>query len=213
MKKINIYILMVLLLVGVVFSAPPTETFAGGLTLEVLSYDYHPLDTDYYLHTHLYNTASGVIVDPDTVNCSYHVYSEATQFNHVLVGILTAYGAGMSDTIDSTVFNETGDYAILLWCEEPIQTGGKNGGFVKYFFTVYEDDKTSSNYFEIISLIAIVLLLVVALVTGINVLGIVTSIGIIIYGLTFILSSILIGTLVLTGGLLLALYFATRQAE
>lgn len=214
MNKINIYILLLLLLVGGVFAIPAVDNFAGGLTLELNDYPFHPINEDYFLHTHLYVTDTGVVTNSTESECFYHLYSENVNWEHLIFnGSMGVYGIGFSDTINGSYFNETGDYSFLIWCDEPVEPQAKQGGYEKFYFTVYEDEKSPTNYFEIIGLLAIVLLLVVAFVTGINIMGVITSIGIIIYGLTFMLSSILIGTLVLAGGLLLALYFATRQSE
>lgn len=199
-------------MMAISFGLPSPDVFAGGLTLETLTYEYHPINTPYYVHTHLYNTESGVVLDPNTINCSFHLYGENVNWQHILNnGTLEPVGIGLSTTINESYFTESGDYAILLWCEEPLAQPSKTGGFIKYYFTVYEDEKNFNYFFELVGIIAIILLVAVAIILKQSIIGIISSIGVIIYGITLFSSSTLFGVVVLIGGLLLALYFGLLQ--
>ena len=214
MKKILIILtLLLVVMLSVAYAHKPEVVILdAGLTLTPVTYDYHPIDTPFFLHTNVYNTTNGVILDSNSTTCGYSLYSEKANWNTVTVGNLTADYVGMSVTINESFFNTTGDHSILIWCEYPTSEPYELGGFSNFYFTTYENEKEFNYFVEIVTLLSMVLLLTVAIATKNNLLGIITSIGLMIIGIYAFSMSMLIGIILSIGALLLALYFGFRDA-
>lgn len=213
----NIYMvgLVFLLLLSIGFSAPQTQSFDNELIIETLQYEYHPYNTTYYLHGHIHSGITGVRLNPLDVTCNYHLYAEYDNWQHVNTGVLAPFGAGMFADINASEFLNTGEYAIMMWCESLDTTVNPSklfGGFVRYFFTVSEPEtETTSLSLLVISLIIMILVMIAGLVFKQNILGIVGSLGLLIVGIMFIPTSYVIGIVVLVTGLLLSLVFVFRS--
>jgi hypothetical protein len=218
MKKILLFGMLFLLMLSVAFALPPTERLAGGLTIETLSPETHYANTDFFLHSHVYDTETGVIVNNTDLECFYHLYSENINWEHLDIGELSPVGVGMSKTLNASLFNETGEYAILLWCDQPVPPSEKEGGFVKFFFNVVNENSNNNNNvvgidLSLLTLIVLILAIVLAIAINNGVIGIVASIGVLAQGLYYVLDSVLLGVITIVIGLILALYFATKQAD
>lgn len=211
MKKLILYITMCCLLLFSVFASPTdAQIYFGDLAIETVNYDYHPINTPYYLQTHVFDSTSGVRIDSNDVNCTYYLTGERDNWRELDSGNLTVNGSLLEVEISASHFNTTQDYAILLDCENPT-VNPKEGGFVKFYFTVYEDQKEFSAYWELFAFGIIALLIVLALVLNINILGIFTAIGLMILSLQFVFTYWLIGVLLLVASIFLGLFFAFRQ--
>ena len=118
------------------FAAPPfVGEFESGFTLEITAQDYHKLGEPYYVHTHVYNTTTGVLLnDGSVVSCYYHAYDCADNCVHVEVGNLTQYGAGFFAWINESNFDSLNKYYVLVWCNSSVQ-----GGFAQNSFVVTRD--------------------------------------------------------------------------
>jgi len=144
MSKSIIFVLMFIMMFSLVMAQPPFEAqvLDVGLTLETIQTDSHEQDTEFYLHTHVYDSNTGLLLN-DSIKCFYHMYSENVNWEHLITnGTLTLYGAGYSDLINESYFNETGKYVILLWCEYN-EADVNKGGFVQYSFNVIDDETHS----------------------------------------------------------------------
>lgn len=67
--------------------------------------------------------------------------------------------------------------------------------------------------FTLLTILVLTLFTILAVTTNNPVIGVITSIGIIIQGLYFLLDTVLLGTVTLVGGLMLALWFAIKQND
>jgi len=67
--------------------------------------------------------------------------------------------------------------------------------------------------FTLLAILVLTLFTILAVTTNNPVIGVITSIGISIQGLYFLLDTILLGTVTLVGGLMLALWFAIKQND
>ena len=216
LNKILIIVMMFVMLALTVFGQPPfTEqsviNLDSPLFIETLEIQEHDLNTPFYLHTHLYSKTSGLIKDPvaDNISCDYHLYSENINWEHLTTGNLTSYGAGMFTNINETYFNESGEYAILLWCEcnGCISDRPEDlvGGFTRFSFFVgeAEEDLSFKDMFYPALIISLILILV-GFFTKQPIVGIFGGFGIIFVG--FMLTGIFI-PLTIIGGLAICLLF------
>jgi len=127
-------LLFILLVPLLVVAQPPHQQNHAGLLLQVSYEGYHKVGTDKYVHTHVYDRETSIILDPSDLDCFYHVYSYNLGGEHIIDnGVLSPEGVGLEDTIDGSYFNEIGYYSILMWCELTDET---EGGFYQYTFEV-----------------------------------------------------------------------------
>ena len=140
MKKIILIGLVMIFSMVMVSAQPFNQQLDEGITIETIQFDSHYLNEDKYIHVHLFETSSGLIINDGSPRCEYHLYSENVGWEHIITdGLLTPYGVGQFDYISNESFNETGKYAILLWCEDDVK-----GGFIQYKFNVI--DKSSIHF-------------------------------------------------------------------
>lgn len=114
-----------------VSAQPPAQESTTSLQIETAYPTVHKLGEDYYIHTHVYNTATEELVTSG-VSCYYHFYNH--QINggeHASTGNLTLYGMGYSNTVDGSLINESGEYSTLIWCNSSTEIG-----FFRYTFDV-----------------------------------------------------------------------------
>lgn len=141
MKKILLFGLVMILSIVMVTAQPPwtvnfEQELNTGITIETIKFNYHYLNEEKYVHVHLFDTTTGLIISDGSPTCKYHLYSENVGWEHLITdGLLSSYGAGQYDYISNETFNETGKYAIMLWCEDD-----EKGGFIQYKFDVLDKD-------------------------------------------------------------------------
>ena len=133
MKKILLFGFIFIMMISLVIAQPSFQSLDNKLTLETILIEEHPLNNPFYLHTHVYDSETGLLLS-DSLNCSYHLYSENINWEHLDIGTLSPYGFGYYSRINETNFNQTGKYVILLWCEQ--DSDFKSGGFIQYNFIV-----------------------------------------------------------------------------
>ena len=210
-----------MIMLSVVYAAPQPQSLDKLLVIETLGYEYHPYNETYYLHAHIHDATTGLGLDLTKVDCSYHLYAQHINWQHLNTGQMTPQGFGVFAFIDAGNFTNTGDYAFLLFCEYLDTDPTPDilfGGYKSYFFTVSHDTTANNDNvigfdMTIITLIILALLVALAIAIKNGVIGIVAGIGIIIQALYFMLDSILLGSLTLVVGVILAIYFATLQSN
>ena len=112
---------------------------AGFLIIETAYGEVHPLRTDFYIHTHVYNGSNALILSTG-VNCSYHFYLHGRGGDeHISTGVLEQHGAGFSNIINGSLINKTGEYSTLIWCYTTDE-----GGFFQYSFDVTPNGKIAT---------------------------------------------------------------------
>ena len=162
MKKIILFIMMFIMMVSFIVAQP--QVLDNNLVLETNFIQYHPLNTDFYLHTHVYNANSGLIIEPNELLCYYRLYDSNINWEHKDIGILAPYGAGLFTIIESGNFTEKGLYSMLFWCEaiegDPMLS---IGGFTQFTFEVVNQEgifefSLNSIYFMLIFAVALFIL-------------------------------------------------------
>lgn len=134
MKKILLFGFIFIMMISLVIAQPSFQSLDNKLTLETILIEEHPLNNPFYLHTHVYDSETGLLINSSNLNCNYQLYSENIGWGHLDTGILTPYGAGLYTLINESNFTDTGNYAILFWCEtDEIDS---IGGFTQYNFIV-----------------------------------------------------------------------------
>ena len=209
MKKIFIVLLLIISMLSVVYAVPEFKQLDNALTIDSVGYQYHPLNTDYYLHTHSRDSSTGILLNTSNLQCEYHLYGERVNWNVITEDTLTTNGesGALISNINASHFNETGDYSILVWCEDSVN---QIGGTLQYYFEVYEDEKSFNYFYEIVILVVLVVALLLALTLKLNVLGIITSIVILIIGLYYMLDVFLLGLVTFLIGIFMSMYFGFK---
>lgn len=131
--KLNAVFILLILSLTLVSCAPPfiQSNTLPGLTIETSYADAHKLGDSLYIHAHVYNATNGLLKTTGT-NCDYHVYNHNLEGDqHIDKGILSLYGMGFYNNTNGTLFNETGEYSVLIWCNS-----SDVGGFFRYTFEV-----------------------------------------------------------------------------
>jgi len=215
-KLFGIMFAMMLLLVTTVFAAPsdPTE-FSEGLTITLADWDYHFIDTNLTLHSHIYDSRTGIMLGIDEANCTIDIHKLTDVGYEHLFEMNSLYQGEM--TLPSTLFNETGSYNFDLSCFD-VDTATM-GGFRSINYDVVEDDISIGVFglweepddwtFPIIYLILTFVLIGFALAYQSSVMGVLGSIMLIMaYFIVGATSPILFAPLLIVG-FLLAFKFAT----
>lgn len=132
---LGIVMFCAIFLMAMISAQPPFQQsdLTTGLVIESGYPLGHPLNTDYYLHAHVYNATSGLLINTD-LTCFYHFYNH--QINggeHIQIGSMTSYGAGYNATINGSLINQSGEYSALIWCNST-----DAGGFLQYSFDATE---------------------------------------------------------------------------
>lgn len=130
-KKVNLLIIGMIFLFTMMFvsAVPPFQESNDqiGLRIESANPTSHPLNTNYYLHAHIYNATNGLLINSG-LTCNYHFYNHQIEGNeHIQTGFMTQYGAGYNATINGSLINQSGEYSALIWCNST-----DAGGFFKY---------------------------------------------------------------------------------
>ena len=84
-KKLFIFLLVFLLVLPFVCSAPPvttTQQFTVGYVIEAPIKDYYKLLQDYKFNIHVYNISNGMPVLNQSTSCNFHLYN--TSGNHIV---------------------------------------------------------------------------------------------------------------------------------
>lgn len=206
MKKILLFGFIFIMMFSLVLAQPPFQSLDSKLTLETVLIQEHPINTEFYLHTHVYDSETGLILS-DSLNCSYHLYSENINWQHLDEGSLSPYGVGYYSTINKTNFNQTGKYAILLWCEQ--ESDFKTGGFIQYNFEVFDKGSifefNSTTLYFIIGLIIFLLIISFALKQALF--GLIAGLVMLIMSLYLISTLMIIGVILTIVSIMLILLF------
>lgn len=153
--KFLFFTFLFIFLVGTPFisAQPPfqqSEVQEGFLIIETAYPTSHKVNEDFYVHAHVYNGTSGVLIT-DNINCFYHFYNhQLSGDTHIDTGILTQYGDGYRNETDGNLLDEVGEYSLLIWCNSTTE-----GGFFEYTFDVTADGQrfqTFPNQFFLIIL-------------------------------------------------------------
>jgi hypothetical protein len=210
MKKTNIliFVMMFLMLSVFGFAQPPFKDdpilrLDSPLFIEVVEVENHPINTSFYLHTHIYSNSNGLIKDPiaDSIICDYHLYSEKANWEHVDIGNLSAYGDGLFTYLNESLFQEEDEFALLLWCEcdgcISDRPDDKVGGFTRFKFSVggVDEEKLSNLFYP--SLIIVFVLIFIGFSFKQPIIGIIGSLGLTLTG--FMLSGFSLGLTVVAG--------------
>jgi len=217
MRKINIliFVTMLLMLSVLGFAKPPFQDdpvlrLDSPLFIEVVEVEKHPINTSFYLHSHIYSNTNGLLKNPieSGLTCNYHLYSENANWEHVDIGVLEAYGVGMFTYLNESLFQEQDEFVVLLWCEcdgcVSDRPESKVGGFTRFSFSVgAEEEESLSNLFYP-SLVIVFVLIFVGFTFKQPIIGIIGSLGLTLTG--FMLSGFTLG-LTIVAGLIFSLLF------
>lgn len=150
MRKIFL-IFIFLFLINLVVAQPPfqqSEFVEGQLIIETSYPEVHKPWEDYYIHVHVYNGSTGLLVK-DGISCRYHFYNHQMKGGeHISIGNLHSYGDGFYANVTGTLLNTTGQYSVLSWCNS-----SSEGGFFKYTFDVVPGGFTNTIAFFFLILI------------------------------------------------------------
>ena len=198
---------MLILLSSFVFAIPPftPEEFSDSLTIQTLKIDNHVINTSYNLHVHLYNTTDGLTVNNTEGACTYDLYSENMNWMEQSAGGLLPDGLDFNIVINESNFTQSGDYFMIVDCNTSTV-----GGFISFSFTVYDDENfenTTNFQNNIFILVILIALVVLSLATKQALLGILTSVGVVIYSISLFSLSVMIGLITFVAGIFLMLYF------
>jgi len=126
-----VYILLIMSIGVIAQPVSKNPHFDEGLTLQIVEpYLYDNINTSHYVHIHVFNTVTGLIVNTSNYDCFYHLYSHNNGREHIITdGTLTPYGTGYQDYINESYFIEEDIFTVLIWCN-----GDTQGGFTEYSF-------------------------------------------------------------------------------
>ena len=140
MGKRLLVLFLIAFCLGFVSGQPPFQqspTESGYLIIETGYPSSHKINEDYYIHTHVYNGTTSLLVKSG-ISCYYHFYNHNLKGGeHIDTGILTLYGDGYYNYTSGNLINETGEYSVLIWCNSSTE-----GGFFKYTFDAVYTGKT-----------------------------------------------------------------------
>jgi len=218
MKKNIIFWIMLIVLSTMSFGDSPFAPVSldTSLVLELPTPEHHKISDDYNLHVHAFCAGSGLIVvpTPQNLTCNYGLYSEIAGWSEISDGNLTIEGLEIVANINATNFTGNGDYALIVSCQAKgclaESPDAYLGGFREYSFSTYEDRQTMGlTGFQINMIIIIILiaLILVALATRLALLGVLTSVGVVIYSISLFGISVSIGLITFIAGIFLMLYF------
>jgi hypothetical protein len=155
-------VLAIFSMFSIVSAQPPLQQSSDqeGYILETSYPQYHKRGTDLYIHTHVYNSSSGKLVNTG-LSCYSHAYSFNLGGQHILSNItLSQYGAGYNATIPAHYFSDVGTYALLIWCNDSL-----DGGFLEYAFDVNAQGKEYTSVHGTIYAILMSMLFLIFLLT------------------------------------------------
>ena len=147
------FLLLLLAMPVLVVAQPPGQVSQQtGLDIATAYPSTHKLGDDFSVQVHIYDSTNGLLVNTG-LSCSYHLYNHMIPDNqHISIGSLSQYGAGYNATVSGSLFNVTGSYATLIWCNSSTV-----GGWFEYEFQVTTDglpkNAEPSGLFSVIALI------------------------------------------------------------
>ena len=164
MKQIYTFLFLILILCSFAVAQPTNNPQTDHtLFLQTNSITTHIINQDFYLHAHAFYTANGVAVDPALLTCNYHLYSESSGWEHISVGTLSPYSAGVFADLAGTNFTEYTKYSILMWCKD----NDNRGGFAEFkFYTVDTHLYERTTYTGIAYFTIILIFLIITLALG-----------------------------------------------
>ena len=150
------YGLALLLLVSLAGAIPPF-TPQSTVQTNALTIIY-PKNTyiegqDFKMHFHVHNS-TGALVQPNTnnLNCSIHIYNLSN--SHIIEQVLgkDSNGVDWNIALNTTTFNNAGEYPYVVWCDSDTEKGFHSGQF--------EITGDGRQYENEVSILAIVLLII-----------------------------------------------------
>lgn len=142
-KSIFLFSFLFLFLISFSSAVPPQQTSDTTLDLEAVYPSDHKLGEDYYIHTHVFDTADEVLVTTGA-NCYYHFYNHQIDGGqHISIGNMTQFGAGYNATVNGSLINETGEYSTLIWCD--MTDPANKIGYNKYTFKLTDSGSSQEN--------------------------------------------------------------------
>lgn len=134
MKKI-IIILMFMMILPFVSAKTVIETQQSGLSGLFITHPTHlyfPVNTDFELHFHIYNSTGSLIILNPGEFCTLHIYNRTG--NHVIQENLTSDSNNVDYVSSVLNFDMKGHFSFIVWCETDYEEG-----FVAQEFSITEN--------------------------------------------------------------------------
>ena len=133
-KRINIVLLLLVMLLPLVYAAPPITTINVPSDLQVQPIDipYVQANKPFVLHVHAFNQ-SGYPLTNKTTSCNLHLYDSFSNYEHIVNqsmdfdSLETEWEYDSSLTTNPVSTLKAGEYSYLIWCNNSISGGFSEG--------------------------------------------------------------------------------------
>ena len=128
-KKLYL-LLFAIVLIGVVSAQPPfQESTTSGVEIIYPKYEVVPYGQSFNLHTHTYNSTSGLPINNSLIGCYLHLYNSSG--DHSLESQMSpdSNNIDFELMIDGNNFTSFGLHSYILWCNSTTVGGYASGVF------------------------------------------------------------------------------------